>query len=124
MKLNCFIRSIVDHKYMHYAFLPIIYNIIHSENSRFMWTVLLVVYLLWVFAFTCSFSGNLFTRVAEGLGIDLIAMFVSMLILSKYFNITNTIMLYILSGILGTIIKFGIINTLQLYLQKNHKYQQ
>ncbi len=83
--IRCIIRSIIDHKYMHIiVFPPIIYYILHNKNNYNAWKLLFCVYLMWIIAFTCSHSGNLFTRVAEGLGFDLIKMFITIYVLKKY----------------------------------------
>lgn len=85
MKVSCTLRNIFDIKYRFLVLMLLTYWTMLNFNRQRIVT-LLVILLVWSYAFTCSPSGNLFIRVFESNLLMVLASFLGISAL-KYQNI-------------------------------------
>ena len=97
------LRSVLDTRFSHLIFLPIIDNIINSKNRKRWIIALLLVFWLWPLAFQCSHSGNLFMRATSGVGIHMMFMFVTMYFVNRFIPVSG-VFKYLVAGILAYVL--------------------
>ncbi len=88
MKLSCLIRPLIDTKFSHFIFIPILHNIMHNSNTTKWLIVLILLMWIWSWSFTCNDDDNgNFIRAAEGVLRDVVLQLVALLLIERFTNI-------------------------------------